>query len=271
MNPSTINNSHEYIFQTYNELKRILPNGFLKMKVLKKQRYPVNESSIINEIEKNYSNKNINKNLYSSQNINIFYNDEETENKITKILPQIRTRITDEYSNVSKTRSQNNDTNLNNSSSEIITYRNFREKNMKMIGVSCDVKLKRNKGLYNSVSVNDIDMKKNIYLPRIIDRMKYSIPRNLRNNKGFILCGNNEDKLINKYKELNFIRNKNDIPTDMFFYKEGKKTKTRNKDKNIKNKKNKEKSKINNIKVNVINENNKNNVNKDNTDDLKKE
>ena len=182
MNPSTINNSHEYIFQTYNELKRILPNGFLKMKVLKKQRYPVNESSIINEIEKNYSNKNINKNLYSSQNINIFYNDEETENKITKILPQIRTRITDEYSNVSKTRSQNNDTNLNNSSSEIITYRNFREKNMKMIGVSCDVKLKRNKGLYNSVSVNDIDMKKNIYLPRIIDRMKYSIPRNLRNN-----------------------------------------------------------------------------------------
>ena len=62
MKPSIINQSHEYIFQTYNQLKRILPNGYLKMKVLKKQRYPVNESSIISEIEKNYTNKNINKN-----------------------------------------------------------------------------------------------------------------------------------------------------------------------------------------------------------------
>ena len=44
--------------------------------------------------------------------------------------------------------------------SDIITYKNFREKNMKMFGVNCDTKMKRNKGMYNSFSVNDIVMKK---------------------------------------------------------------------------------------------------------------
>ena len=37
---------------------------------------------------------------------------------------------------------------------------------MKILGVNCDVKIKRNKGIYNSFSVNDVDMKKNIYLSR---------------------------------------------------------------------------------------------------------
>ena len=32
-----------------------------------------------------------------------------------------------------------------------------------MLGVNCDTKMKRNKGMYNSFSVNDIDMKK-IYI-----------------------------------------------------------------------------------------------------------
>ena len=44
-----------------------------------------------------------------------------------------------------------------------------------MLGVKCDIKIKRHKGLYNSFSVNDVDMKKNIYLPKIIDRMKYIV------------------------------------------------------------------------------------------------
>ena len=212
MNPSKIIKSHEYIYQTYNELKRILPNGFLKMKVLKKQKYPVNESPMIIEIDKNYSNKKIRRNIFSpQQNINVFYGDEE--------FPIIKTRLTDAiHTGITKTKSQSNNTNNLSISSEIITYRNFREKNMKMIGINCDVKLKRNKGLYNSVSVNDIDMKKNIYLPRIIDRMKYNIPRNMRNNKGFIVVGNNDDKLLNNYKELKYIKNKKELPTDMLFY-----------------------------------------------------
>ena len=239
MNPSSIIQSHENIFQTYKQLKRILPQGYLKMQVLKNQRYPVNESTIINEIEKNYKNKNIKRNiLYSPQNINIFY-DWEDNKDYENYLPKIKTKKTKtDDIQFEATNSQNIDINTN-SSTEIITYRNFREKNMKMIGLNCDTKLKRNKGLYNSVSVNDIDMKKNIYLPRIIDRMKYSIPRNLRNNKGFIILGNNAQDILNKYKELKFINHKNEMPTDMYFFNENKKDKNEknSKDKNKKDKK----------------------------------
>ena len=216
MKPSFVNLSHEYIFQTYKELKRVLPQGFLKMKVLKKERYPLNKSTIINEIEKNYKTNHINKNiLYSPQNINIFYNDDENKDDIENKLPKIKPKKTGDIQ-FDDTNTQN--INNTNSSTEIITYRNFREKNMKMIGLNCDIKLKRSKGLYNSVSVSDIDMKKNIYLPRIIDRMKYSIPRNLRNNKGFIVLGKNAHDMLNKYKELKFINHKNEMPTGMKFY-----------------------------------------------------
>ena len=75
-----------------------------------------------------------------------------------------------------------------------------------MFGVNCDTKMKRNKGMYNSFSVNDIDMKKNIYLPRIIDRMKYSVPRNLRNNQGLIILGMNANNIVDKNKEITFIK-----------------------------------------------------------------
>ena len=92
---------------------------------------------------------------------------------------------------------------------EIITFKNFREKNMKILGVNCDVKIKRNKAMYNSFSVNDVHMKKNIYLPKIIDRMKYSIPRNLRNNQGLILLGNNVNDIVDKTKDITFINRKN--------------------------------------------------------------
>ena len=223
MKPEILNYSHEQIYNTYKELKRVLPTGLFKMKVLEKQRYPINKDTIINEIEKTYSKKIIS----SFQNINIFYNNEEDQKSRTRktlSLPKIRIQDVGTTGMGSSSSRKTNNFSINNSSrnsnnSEIITYINFREKNMKMIGINCDLKLKRNRGLYNSFSVNDIDMKKNIYLPRMIDRMKYRIPRNLRNNKGFILLGSSENKLLNKYKELNFIKNKNNMPTDMFFYK----------------------------------------------------
>ena len=251
MKQSTILHSHDYIFKTYKELKRILPNGFLKMKVLEKQKYPLNNNSIINEIEKNYNNKN-KRNLSSFQNINIFYNDEEKdekEKKFDKLLPIIKNKsnnnIQNDIINSNNTNKLLNSNNYLNNSGEFITYRNFREKNMKMLGINCDVKLKRNKGLYNSVSISDIDMKKNLYLPRIIDRMKYSLPRNLRNNKGFIILGKNANNILNIYKELNISKQKEDMPTDMFFYSNKKLENNKNKDdlrkQNKKSKTNKEK------------------------------
>ena len=218
-----INKSHENIFQTYKELKRILPNGYFKIKVFKKQRYPINKKSIINEMENNFYN--INKNKFSSfQNINIFFNENNENNRKYKKIKYKRNNSIKE----SKTNNQNNlnlfsyNNNYKNGN-ELITYRNFREKNMKIVGINCDIKMKRNKGLYNSFSVNDIDLKKNIYLPKIIDRMKFNIPRNLRNNRNFIVSGYDSKNIIDKYKELNFINNKNNIPTNFFFYKNKKK------------------------------------------------
>ena len=102
---------------------------------------------------------------------------------------------------------------------EIHTYKDFREKNMKILGVKCDIKLKRNRGMYNSFSVSDVDMKKNIYLPKIIDRMKYNVPRNLRNNQGLIIIGKNIKDIVEKNKDPYFEKINKDMPTDLFFFK----------------------------------------------------
>ena len=45
-----------------------------------------------------------------------------------------------------------------------------------------------NKILKNCQSIQDYKLKKNIYLPKIIDRLKYQIPRNKRGN-GFFIQG----------------------------------------------------------------------------------
>ena len=208
MDPEISKLSHEAVFQTYKQLKTVLPKDLIKLKVLKSQRYPIIKPSIINEIQKeqNKLNKSRTKNY---KKINIFY-----EN-----CPNIQKR--QKLQNISKITKNNNfiKTNNDNENMNMITYKNFREKNMKMLGLNCDTKLKRKNGLYNSFSVNDISMKKNIYLPRIIDRMKYSIPRNLRNNQGLILLGNNVNKIIDKNKNLGFLKKKNQMPTDLYFYK----------------------------------------------------
>ena len=42
---------------------------------------------------------------------------------------------------------------------------------------------------FHSNVVNDAQMKNNIYLPKIMDRMRYSIPRNERDKNGFLVEG----------------------------------------------------------------------------------
>ena len=60
MDPEISKHSHELIFQTYNQLKSVLPKDLIKLKVLKSERYPVIKASILNEIqqEQNMLNKN---------------------------------------------------------------------------------------------------------------------------------------------------------------------------------------------------------------------
>ena len=76
---SKVIESHDNIFKTYVELKKVLPNTLFKMKVYKNQKYPViHKESIIQEIEKTY--KNPKTNLYNAQNINIFFTNQEYDN-----------------------------------------------------------------------------------------------------------------------------------------------------------------------------------------------
>ena len=263
MDPEISEQLHEYIFQTYNQLKTVLPKEILKMKVLKNQRYPIIKQSLMNEIEKDIISKN--KNYASSaQKINILYND--NINKKSQIQNLFKkTKINMKKHDIEKSNAQETTnpmfiiskrTSSLYDNSDIITYKNFREKNMKMLGVNCDTKIKRNRGMYNSFSVSDIDMKKNIYLPRIIDRMKYSVPRNLRNNQGLIILGMNAKNIVDKNKEISFIKKKKTLPTDFFFYK----LKKINKRNDMINKRDNFDNKNNNIKnININISNNYNN------------
>ena len=219
MDPEISQQLHEKVFETYNSLKTVIPKKILKIQVLKNQRYPVNKPTIIKEIENDIINKN-KKYVSSSQKINIFYNEKQlTKSKNLRTLKKKVENTNTNAPEIKKFLVQNYNKNDSLQNSEIITFKNFREKNMKILGVSCDKKLKRNKGIYNSFSVSDVDMKKNIYLPKIIDRMKYSVPRNLRNNQGLIVLGNNIKNIVEKNKDTNFELNKKNLPTDLFFYK----------------------------------------------------
>lgn len=243
MDPEISQHSHEQVFEIYNSLKAIIPRRILKIQVLKNQRYPINKPTIIKEIEKDTINKNKNF-VSSSQKINIYYN----ENPLMKTQKSyvLKKKIDNKQSNlpeINKNTIQNQSLNNSLQNSLIITFNNLREKNMKTLGVNCDIKLKRNRGIFNSFSVNDVDMKKNIYLPRIIDRMKYSVPRNLRNNQGLILYGNNINNIVEKSKDTNFEAKKKNIPTDLYFFKLNKQN----------NKLNKNGKDNNNIKNNDIN------------------
>jgi hypothetical protein len=55
--------------------------------------------------------------------------------------------------------------------------------------------------------ITDVQMKNNIYLPKIIDRMKYNVPRNERDKNGFHIEGigifNNNGNNKIKYDEKN--------------------------------------------------------------------
>ena len=219
MDPEISQQLHEKVFETYNSLKKVIPKNILKIQVLKNQRYPIIKSTIIKEIENDIINKN-KKFLSSSQKINIFYN----ENQLTKSknLSTSNKKIENKNTNtpeIKKIFVQNQNKNDSLQNSEIITFKNFREKNLKTLGVNCDRKLKRNKGIYNSFSVSDVDMKKNIYLPKIIDRMKYNVPRNLRNNQGLIIIGKNIKDIVEKNKDPYFEKINKDMPTDLFFFK----------------------------------------------------
>ena len=177
-------NSHNKIFQTYAELKKKLPSTFFRMKVLSTPKYNLDKKPLLKKIENEKKNKNRNNHMnkfLQLQNKNIFILSNKTINlKKPKNLKPI---ISHDYDEVIKKNLllDKFDKNLRNNTEAL---QNFLE------GLEEPAEEMETQHYYfHSSVVKDAQMKNNIYLPRIVERMKYSIPRSQREKNGFRVEG----------------------------------------------------------------------------------
>lgn len=192
MESITINNNHNYVYNTYKELNKIMPQNFLKIKVNPSKKYNFSNKKIIDTIESNYNtNKYIDKNgkpkksiyLYSSPPLSPNNKKEKYSSKNCLSL------ISFHKANNSKNR---NKPNINPNSTEITNKKNI---------------FLRTKG-FNSSPIKNYFLRNNICLPEITHRIKYKIPRNEREINGFKVIGN-EIKFINDKNGYKFNNNMN--------------------------------------------------------------
>lgn len=193
-------NSHNKIFQTYSELRKKLPPTFFKMKVFSTPKYNINKKPLLKKIEndKNSTIKKIDKpqsiDQFINGNKNIYILSNKTINlkKYRNLRPIHFNK--DKYNEMMKktllTEKDNNNTEIN----EYINYDS--------------IELPQNNEClpyyFHSNPIKDSNMKNNIYLPKIMDRMRNSIPRNERDKNGFLIEGLgvfSSNKV--KYDELN--------------------------------------------------------------------
>lgn len=179
-------NSHHKIYQTYAELKNKLPRNFLKMKVISVPKYSIDKKPILKKIENDNNKKlenSLGKNHFINKNIYIL-NDETMKLKRQRNLKPI-------FINEPKYEEIPNKTLL----TEKDRYIDYNEDQYNQDQYNHIYDLIKNsqadhQGYYfHSHPVTDAQMKANIYLPRIVDRMKYCIPRNERDKEGFHIEG----------------------------------------------------------------------------------
>ena len=158
------------IYETYKELNSLLPKGFVKLKVLKSSYYNTlnYNNSILMKIEQESNKYNNLINKYNKISLNkikkkniILYKGKKEEKK-------------DNLNIIHKRNNSLNYIKLKNS----VLKESFNDYN----------NIEDNKILKNCQSIQDYKLKNNIYLPKIIDRLKYQIPRNKRGN-GFFIQG----------------------------------------------------------------------------------
>ena len=152
-------NSHRLVYEQYEDLKTLLPLNFMKIKVFKnqKEKFLSKSSSLLMEIEKNKhkirKNSPLEKDIIITNNNNVIKLLQNIPNKI--IFPQKKRK----FSSKKEFSFEGGYTNNN------ISPFNYWK------------------------SVNDCNLKKNIFLPKIIDRLKYTHPRNERDANGVLLQG----------------------------------------------------------------------------------
>ena len=192
--------SHNKIYQTYAELKKKLPPTFFKIKVFSTPKYNFDKKPILKKIENDKINNlktekslsinkyNPTKNIYILSNKTIKFKNPRilnpilfNEQKSDELLK--KTLLTEKDKNINNDTEQNKNNNYDYGEDEELEYQGY---------------------YFHSNIIKDVHMKNNIYLPKIIDRMKYNIPRNERDKNGFHIKGigifsNNK----NKYNEIN--------------------------------------------------------------------
>ncbi len=177
-------NSHNKIFQTYAELKKKLPSTFFRMKVLSTPKYNLDKKPLLKKIENEKKNKNRNNHMnkfLQLQNKNIFILSNKTINlKKPKNLKPI---ISHDYDEVIKKNLllDKFDKNLRNNTDALQNFLEGLEEPAE--------EMEAQHYYFHSSVVKDAQMKNNIYLPRIVERMKYSIPRSQREKNGFRVEG----------------------------------------------------------------------------------
>ena len=175
-------NSHNKIFQTYAELKKKLPSTFFRMKVLSTPKYILDKKPILKKIENEKKDKNNHKiNFMQIQNKNIFILSNKTIN--LKKPKNLKPLISHDYDEIIK-KNLLLDKFDKNSKNNTDVFQNFLE------GLEEPAEEMETQHYYfRSNAVKDAQMKNNIYLPRIVERMKYSLPRNQREKNGFRVEG----------------------------------------------------------------------------------
>lgn len=140
-------------------------------------------------------NSNISETFRNSNNLNNINNyllNSKTINHRNNIKINLKELSDDELDNMSK-----RDFDLiSNNSKNIIN----------LSGNDYELSRNRHKINFKNSSINNCIMKNNIYLPSITSRLKRSLPRYQRQNKGFLLNGLGEEYL----KELNCLNNNHD-------------------------------------------------------------
>ena len=244
--------SHSKIFKTFKELKKLLPYGFIKIRVSKGQKYYIKaQPSFFNlEREKNKESsptKNINDLLH---NKNIYLYSEENENikkMITKMESHYTTkkphkiRLVKSESNIKSHPNTNNKkltSNLTSSRTSIKDKANNINKTYNNLFLNIEIRnecqnknntyLNRNKNkkFCRSLSTSNWLMKNNIFLPSITNRLKNSLPRYLRESKGFMLNGHGIYSLKNLTNNNKIKHNKAMLTEDNNNYERMKFTQT---------------------------------------------
>ena len=241
--------SHSKIFKTFKELKKLLPYGFIKIRVSKGQKYYIKAQPTFFNLEKeknkeSYPSKNSNNFLH---NKNIYLYSEENEN-IKKMKRKMGSYYTTKKSHkIRLVKSESNikchpNTNIKKQTSNLTSsntsikdktnnvnkiynnlFLNIKKSNECSNKNSADLNRNKNKTFCRSLSTSNWLMKNNTFLPSITNRLKNSLPRYLRETKGFMLNGhgiyslknltnNNKtkyDKVMltedsNNYKKLKF-------------------------------------------------------------------